>query len=142
MECCNCGAPAAHQHHIVPRAVGGTDRPSNLAPVCERCHGLIHERAFVRHQQLTKAGLAAAKARGVQLGGARPGAAEAASRARTSKAKAAAERLRPVLEPLVASGASLRAIAAALAAAGTSGPDGAPLPPTSVKRLIQRLELA
>ncbi len=94
-----------------------------------------------RISERTRDALAAAKARGVQLGGARPGAAEAASKARVSKAKAAAERLRPVLEPLVASGASLRAIAAALAAAGTSGPDGAPLPPTSVKRLIQRLEL-
>ena len=50
MECCNCGSPADHLHHIVPRALGGSDRQSNLAPLCESCHGLVHSREFIRHK--------------------------------------------------------------------------------------------
>ena len=68
MECCNCGALATHKHHIVPKSLGGSDRPSNLALLCERCHGLIHQRAFVRHQVLTQAGVDKARAKGKQLG--------------------------------------------------------------------------
>jgi DNA-binding NarL/FixJ family response regulator len=68
MECCNCGAPASHRHHIVPRSVGGTDRPSNLAPVCEACHSLIHGRGFVDHKRLSIEGQARARAAGKQIG--------------------------------------------------------------------------
>lgn len=68
MECCNCGAPAEHLHHIVPKAVGGTDRSSNLAPLCEDCHGLVHDRRFVRHRELSAAGVEAARAAGKKIG--------------------------------------------------------------------------
>ncbi|MDA9868118.1 recombinase family protein [Synechococcus sp. AH-224-I15] len=95
------------------------------------------EREFI--SQRTKAGLARAKERGVQLGGARGGQLKAAA-ARKETARQEAEALRPVLEPLVASGASLRKIAAALAAAGTKTSTGAPLSPMQVKRLVARLK--
>ena len=68
MECCNCGAPAHHRHHIVPKALGGSDRLSNLAPLCEACHGLVHGRDFVRHKELSKAGQDRAKANGKHVG--------------------------------------------------------------------------
>ena len=40
--CVNCGRPAHHYHHIVPRSLGGNNIQSNLAPLCEFCHGKIH----------------------------------------------------------------------------------------------------
>jgi hypothetical protein len=36
--CVRCDRPAEHAHHVLPRAFGGSDDPSNLAPVCSRCH--------------------------------------------------------------------------------------------------------
>lgn len=36
--CVRCARPAEHAHHVLPRAFGGSDDPSNLVPVCSRCH--------------------------------------------------------------------------------------------------------
>lgn len=141
MECCNCGAPATHSHHIVPRAVGGTDRPSNLAPVCETCHGLIHERRFVRHGELCRQGLAASKARGQQLGSKHPAVAEANSK-RSAEATAYAKQLAPIVLPMRERGDSLATIAAALTEAGTATTKGGTATKWSdngVKRLLSRL---
>lgn len=29
-------------HHVVPKEIGGSDNPRNLATLCEKCHDLIH----------------------------------------------------------------------------------------------------
>ena len=36
--CVRCERPAQHAHHVLPRSFGGSDDPSNLVPVCNRCH--------------------------------------------------------------------------------------------------------
>lgn len=36
--CVRCDSPAEHAHHVLPRSFGGSDDPSNLVPVCSRCH--------------------------------------------------------------------------------------------------------
>ena len=36
--CVRCDRPAEHAHHVLPRSFGGSDDPSNLVPVCGRCH--------------------------------------------------------------------------------------------------------
>ena len=36
--CVRCDRPAEHAHHVLPRSFGGSDDPSNLVPVCSRCH--------------------------------------------------------------------------------------------------------
>jgi hypothetical protein len=36
--CVRCGRPAQAAHHVLPRSFGGSDDPSNLVPVCGRCH--------------------------------------------------------------------------------------------------------
>lgn len=93
-----------------------------------------------RISERTKEALAAAKARGVKLGGLRPSTA-AANAATRQKALARAEALRPVLEPLAASGLTLEAMGKALAAAGTVNRHGNSLAPVQVARLLDRLSL-
>lgn len=36
--CAFCGEPAEHLDHITPLARGGTDRPTNLQPLCADCN--------------------------------------------------------------------------------------------------------
>lgn len=89
----------------------------------------------------TREAMAAAKARGVRFGGINSGTQTRNDSAR-AKATAGAEQLRPLLAALQAQGASLRAMAAALAGAGTVNRHGAPLAPIQVSRHLQRLGLA
>lgn len=102
--------------------------------------GSIAEFEARRISERTRDALAAAKARGVKLGGLRPGTLRS-NEAAKSKAASDAERLRPVLAPMVAAGMSLRAIGHALAAAGTVNRKGSPLAAVQVARLLDRLEL-
>jgi DNA invertase Pin-like site-specific DNA recombinase len=84
--CVFCGAKeGVEQHHVVPRSEGGSDDPTNILSVCGVHHGLLHGiRRTPNISALTKAALAALKARGVKLGAHTPNttAAHAASRAR------------------------------------------------------------
>ena len=42
-ECVNCGSTKnIEYHHIVPLVAGGTNRYSNIVPLCGECHGKIH----------------------------------------------------------------------------------------------------
>ena len=41
--CCNCGSTQnIHYHHIVPLSLGGTNKLTNIVPLCEECHGKAH----------------------------------------------------------------------------------------------------
>ena len=93
-----------------------------------------------RISERTKEALAAAKARGVQLGGIRPNTITRNDGAK-AKATAEAERLRPLLAAMVAQGASLRQMAAALAGGGTVTRNGKPLSPSTVALHLERLGL-
>lgn len=94
-----------------------------------------------RVSERTREALAAAKARGVKLGGLRPGTIKSNAAAR-EKAAAGAESLRPLLAALQSQGATLRQMGEALAGAGRTTRNGQPLSPTQIKRLLQRLALA
>ena len=88
----------------------------------------------------TREALAAAKARGVKLGGRREEAVKA-SRARKGEAVERAEKLRGVIAPMVADGMSQRAIAEALNAAGHTTERGSEWSHRTVSRVIVRLGL-
>lgn len=93
-----------------------------------------------RISERTREALAAAKERGVKLGGLRANTLTRNDAAR-ERALADAERLRPTLAALQAQGASLRQMSAALAGAGTKTAKGQPLSPSAVKLLLERLGL-
>lgn len=65
MSCFECGQVGeSHNHHVVPRVLGGT----KTVPLCECCHGKVHGIDFTKHSELTKVGLQAARDRGAVLG--------------------------------------------------------------------------
>lgn len=66
--CFECGEPAAHDHHVIPRSVGGT----KTVPLCAKCHGLVHG-IRVAHPQLTKQALQKKIAIGERAGTVRRG---------------------------------------------------------------------
>ncbi|MFN9610826.1 MAG: recombinase family protein [bacterium] len=95
-----------------------------------------------RISERTRDALAAAKARGVKLGGLRPGTITRNDAAK-DRATAQAEDLRDLVAPMVAAGYSLRRIGQALAnkGNGTVTRNGKPLSASGVKNLLRRLEL-
>lgn len=130
--------------HIPPGAMGRF-LLSQMALVAELEAGLVSER--------TKAALAAAKARGVKLGGDRgyrppqaPDAtlgSRAAAEKRIRKADHAAHGLLPVIAELRAAGASsLHALAAGLTERGVSTPRGGSWTATAVRRVLARTDTA
>ena len=101
--------------------------------------GSVAEFESRRISERTKDALAAAKARGVKLGGIRPNTLKKNAKAK-ALAQAEAEKLRGVLTPIIEAKMPLRVIAEALAGAGKTTKNGQPLSPTQIKRLIGRLD--
>ena len=93
-----------------------------------------------RISERTKEALAAAKRRGVKLGGMRP---KTLTRNDAAKERAVAEseKLRPLLKPMVEAGYSLRKISTSLAAAGKVSRNGLPLSPSAIRLHLKRLGL-
>lgn len=71
-KCYNCESTtdALELHHIIPLSLGGTNNPTNMVPLCERCHGLIHGMPWkLGHAEATKRGIEKARREGKQIGG-------------------------------------------------------------------------
>ena len=69
--CCNCQRECGEKiifHHIVPLALGGTNNSTNIAPVCEKCDGLIHTIDRTDWKYLQKQGIEKAKQEGKYKG--------------------------------------------------------------------------
>lgn len=128
--CAACGASGELQeHHLVPRIEGGSCLPTVM--LCLTCHGLVHGRSFrANHAELTRLGLARAKARGVKLGGPNlrggdPVAAKAGRASQSRRSKSHAADVRPFIDAARRAGcSSLREIATALTARGIHPPSG------------------
>lgn len=66
--CINCNKPATDLHHVIPIALGGTNKDSNIVPLCAECHGKIHDKDFIKMRRLQREGIALAKERGAYKG--------------------------------------------------------------------------
>ena len=127
--CFECGSASQHEHHVIPRSVGGT----RTVPLCEPCHGKIHGRDL-RTSALTKAALQAKRARGERAGAVPYGfTADASGRLSPCEAEQA---VIVAVRRMRAERASLRAIAAALAARGVVSRVGRPFHLTQVVRMV------
>lgn len=52
-KCTRCGCEEKlHCHHIVPKALGGSDDPENLVMLCDNCHGKEH--VAIRDKQIDR----------------------------------------------------------------------------------------
>ncbi len=68
MTCFECGATDnLHNHHVVPRSLGGT----KTIPLCPKCHGLVHSLDYSTHH-LTAKVQREKLARGEYIGGRPP----------------------------------------------------------------------
>lgn len=48
--CCNCGSNLdVEYHHIVPLALGGTNKITNIVPLCGICHSIVHGKKNIRN---------------------------------------------------------------------------------------------
>jgi hypothetical protein len=64
-KCFECESPnELHEHHVVPRSLGGT----KTITLCYICHGKVHDMKFVNHKNLILKGLKNAKRNGIKLG--------------------------------------------------------------------------
>lgn len=140
-ECFECGEETEARHHVVPRVLGGT----KTIPLCQKCHDIVHSDRPVRRtsvSELTKEGLRKAKLRGVKFGN--PRYEEALPKARKvqmSNADTFALTLAPSIRLFHQAGiTSLTDIASGLNDQGLKTRRGGDWHPTSVKRLISRLE--
>ena len=67
--CGNCGSQNNIQyHHVIPLAIGGNDVLTNIIPLCEECHNLVHSKTSTNHSELTKKGIEKARLAGKQIG--------------------------------------------------------------------------
>lgn len=65
MNCFECEAGGdIHMHHVVPKSLGGT----KMVPLCERCHGLVHDVGMVGHTRLIRQGIEKTRSKGTRLG--------------------------------------------------------------------------
>ena len=143
MICFECGKSAEFDHHVIPRSKGGT----KTVRLCAECHGKVHDSKMVSISTLTKAALAAYKARGGKLGGQRPecknlteqarklGAARAGVQASKAAMEAYAD-LVPVVCELRAGGLTLQGIADELNRQGHTTRRGRPWRRMQVSRVL------
>ncbi|CCE04780.1 putative DNA-invertase (Site-specific recombinase) [Bradyrhizobium sp. STM 3843] len=109
-----------------------TELGRDVDPFMLHIYAAVAEKERKLIGQRTRDALAAAKARGVKLGGL-----NAKGEERQAEAKQRAEQLRPIFAELA--GQSLRAIAAALNAQGIMAPTGKPWSAVTVARVRERL---
>jgi hypothetical protein len=111
--CFECGQPADHDHHVVPRIRGGT----KTVPLCGICHGKVHDLHLMTSRALTRQSLARKRARGERVGSVPYGSRLAADGVHLEADPVEAQAVQ-LIRDLRASGRTLRAIAAALEARG------------------------
>lgn len=64
MKCFECPNDADHNHHVIPKILGGT----KTVPLCGSCHGKVHKLDFTNHSRLIRLGLEKRKKEGKHNG--------------------------------------------------------------------------
>lgn len=130
MKCFECGAEAHHQHHVVPKSMGGTQ----TVPMCAICHGKAHSIA-IAGPELTKRALNKRKAEGLKYGQVPFGYQEQDGRLSPDEAEMIV--LNAILKRRQA-GETLQSIADALNTQGIAGKNGGRWYPSTVRYITQR----
>lgn len=148
--CFECDKPAEFDHHVVPKTRGG----KRTVRLCVDCHSKAHHRRKnMTTSQLTKDGLAAAKARGVKLGSARPGhwegrehlrgwkeGAKVSAETRTQRARDAYAPLVPQIRELRDEGKTYEQVAQWLNEQGHQTTASRPFSASTLNRIMQRAD--
>ena len=130
--CFECGAPSDHDHHVVPRVLGGT----KTVPLCERCHAKVHDREYMATGALTSAAMQHMRARGEYTGGRPPLGFELGDDGQLIRVET--EQHAVVLaRQLRENGLTLRAVAAELAAHGFVNRRGRVFDSKQVARMVR-----
>ena len=132
MNCFECGDPAEHQHHVVPRSLGGT----RTVPLCERCHGLVHDRGMVGQARLTRLALQGKKERGELVGAVPYGMQRLTPTSRWLVPHEHEQKALSIARSLRDLGASLRSIASTLAVQGFLARNGRKFDPQQIARML------
>ena len=131
--CFDCGEPAGHMHHVVPRSLGG----SATVPLCTDCHAKAHNLpagSWGNHRKLTKQGIDRRRESGKKYGTIPYGLTEAEG----GNLKVCREEWRSLqaMRTMRESGQSIRKIAKALNEQGHK-PRGKEWHPTTVARVMK-----
>jgi len=129
--CFECGeVRGLHNHHVVPRSLGGT----KTIPLCERCHGLVHEKDL-RIGALTSRALQHKRSRGELVGGVPYGFRVAADGV-ALEADAGEQEVITVARELACGRRTLRKVCEELTARGYAPRSGGAWYPQQIKRMV------
>ncbi len=134
MNCFECGGPHQCDHHVIPQSLGG----EKTVPLCDRCHGLVHDRRAKRRDSisaLTSAALQRKRARGERVGQIPYGSQLAADGVHLEPHAGEQLTIKHAHE-LRAQGLSLRAIAEELSRRGLHARTGRKFSATQIKRIL------
>lgn len=130
--CFECGAPAEHDHHVIPRSLGGT----KTIPLCEKCHAKVHDRECVTIRALIQHAIDQKKARNERIGHVTYGY-RLANDGKTLEPEPSEQAVIEEARRLRAEGLTLRAVAAELAASGLTSRNGKVFHPKQVDRMLE-----
>ena len=125
-----------HDHHLVPRSVGGSNDEKNIITLCNPCHGKIHGITKEWNlTKLTKEALQHKKAKGERTGSIPYGFSVADDGIKLIKVEHEQSVIK-VCKELKEQGLSLRKIAAKLAEQGFKKRVGSGFNPQSIKNIL------
>lgn len=136
MTCFECGAHALHQHHVIPRSLGGTQ----TVPLCEACHGKVHGKDL-HISALTRAAQTRKRAHSEYVGGEPMYGYRRTPEGRQIELDQAEQALMATAQSLRRRGVSLRAIGASLESQGMLPRNGRRWHAETVKALLRGLEV-
>ena len=126
--CFECDATGdIHQHHVVPKSLGGT----RTIPLCVECHGKVHGRDYLKHTRLARIAREKKRQETGRCEGRKPF-------GHTPEEKVTLARMEELRYRRDKIPRSLRVIAATLDAEGLSSRSGKPWTAQTVKRILGR----